>query len=188
MNKLTPATLVFGIGAIVTFIASFLDFVGDGPFGFNAWSMDYLAFATTAPAILALVGIVWTILEIAGVKLPDDVLTFNAKQLRATWGIGAAGIMLSWITVDNITTGYWLMFLGSIAMAVGAILSLLGVADQPLSSGQNTPTAPAGYPPQAPPVPPAPGMPPSAPPAAPPAPPAPPAPGGGTPPPPPPPA
>ena len=123
-NKISIANVVMLAGAVVTFIFSFLDFFDRGG---NAWDTDFLAFATTVPAILALVMGVWIVLELAGVSLPDDVLTFNAAQLKTTWGIGAAGIMLSWISTDaDKAVGFWLMFLGSLAMAVGAVMALLG--------------------------------------------------------------
>jgi len=123
-NKISIANLVMLAGAVVTLLFSFFDFFDRGG---NAWDTDFLAFATTVPAILALVMGVWVVLELVGVSLPDDVLTFNPAQLKATWGIAAAGIMLSWITTDaDKGIGYWLMFLGSIAMAVGAVMAVLG--------------------------------------------------------------
>ena len=61
------------------------------------------------------------------VSLPDEVLTFNRAQLKATWGIAAGGIMLSWISTDpDKGAGFWLMFIGSLAMAAGAVMALLG--------------------------------------------------------------
>jgi hypothetical protein len=123
-NKISIANIVMLAGAVVTFIFSFMDFFDRGG---NAWDTDLLAFATTVPAILAIVMGVWIGLELAGVSLPNDVLTFDAAQLKATWGIAAAGIMLSWITTDaDKGVGYWLMLLGSLAMAVGAVMALLG--------------------------------------------------------------
>lgn len=126
-NKISVANLVMLAGAVVTFLFSFFDFF---EFGGNAWDTDVLAFATTVPAILALVMGVWIVLELAGVSLPEQLLTFDRAQLKATWGITAAGLMLSWITVDGgdagKDVGYWLMFIGSIAMAVGSVMALVG--------------------------------------------------------------
>jgi hypothetical protein len=123
-NKISIANIVMLAGAVVTLIFSFMDFFDRGG---NAWDTDFLAFATTVPAILALVMAVWIGLELGGVSLPDDVLTFNAAQLKTTWGIAAAGIMLSWITTDaDKGVGFWLMLFGSLAMAVGAVMALLG--------------------------------------------------------------
>lgn len=123
-NKISVANLVMLAGAVVTLLFSFFDFFDRGG---NAWDTDFLAFASTVPAILALVMGVWIVLELMGVSLPEQLLTFNRAQLKATWGIAAAGIMLSWITTDpDKGVGYWLMLIGSIAMAVGAVMALLG--------------------------------------------------------------
>ena len=144
-NKISVANLVMGVGALVTFIFSFLAFFKLGDEGISAWDSDAGAFATTAPAILALVLLVWIVLELAGVSLPEQVITFNRDQLKATWAIGAFGIMLSWISADfgraDKGAGFWLMFFGSLAMAVGAVMALLGkgteTVDLPIGAGDD---------------------------------------------------
>jgi hypothetical protein len=129
-NKITIADMIMAIGALLTFIFSFLAFFdfgrGDSP---SAWDTDVAAFATTVPAVLALVMVVWIVLELAGVSLPSKVLTYSPAQLKGTWGFGAAGIMLSWVSVDigdGKGAGFTLMLIGSLAMAVGASMTLLG--------------------------------------------------------------
>jgi hypothetical protein len=146
-SKITIADLVMGLGGLVTFAFSFLAFFSEGGFSANAWDGDAGAFATTVPAILGLVMVVWIGLEVAGVSLPDQVLTYNRAQLKGTWGIAAAGIMLSWISADfggaGKGAGFWLMFIGSLAMAVGAVAGLLGLATNsigvPGASSADTP-------------------------------------------------
>lgn len=129
-SKITVSNLIMGIGGLVTLIFSFLAFIKYGGDGRNAWSSDAFAFASTVPAILALIMVIWIVLELAGVSLPEQVLTFNGDQMKTTWGIGAFGIMLSWISVDfggaDKGAGFWLMFIGSLAMAIGAVMALLG--------------------------------------------------------------
>ena len=129
-NKITVTDLMMGAGGLVTFLFSFLAFYKRGNSSVSAWDGDAGAFATTVPAILGLVMVVWIGLELAGVKLPEQVLTFNRAQLKGTWGIAAFGIMLSWISADfggaDKGAGFWLMFIGSLAMMVGAIMGLLG--------------------------------------------------------------
>lgn len=129
-NKISVANLVMLAGGVVAFIFSFFAFFSSGRFSVNAWDGDAGAFATSVPAILGLLMAVWIVLELAGVSLPEQVLTFNRSQLKATWGIAAAGIMLSWISADFGGTdkgfGFWLMLLGSAAMATGAVMELLG--------------------------------------------------------------
>jgi hypothetical protein len=66
-SKISVANLVMLAGAAVTVLFSFFDFFDRGG---NAWDTDFLAFATTVPAILALVMGVWVVLELLGVSLP----------------------------------------------------------------------------------------------------------------------
>ena len=129
-KDVTVADLVMGAGGLVTFLFSFFAFFSESGFTASAWDGDAGAFATTVPALLGLVMVVWIGLELAGVALPEEVLTYDHAQLKGTWGIAAAGIMLSWISADfggaGKGVGFWFMFLGSIAMAVGAVMALLG--------------------------------------------------------------
>src|SRR5262245_23730314 len=126
-KKISVANLIQLIGGAVTLLFSFFPFVKFGSEGRSAWSGDGGAFATTVPAILAAATIIVSILEITGQKLPGEVLTFNWNQIKATWGIGAAGIMVSWLLTDfgdaDKGIGFWFMLLGSITMAVGAIMA-----------------------------------------------------------------
>ena len=142
-NKLTVANLVMLVGAAVTLLFSFFDMYTSGGQGVNAWDTDLAAFVSTIPAILAIAMIVVIVLELAGVNLPDEVLTFNWAQIKATWGIAAVGIMVAFLTVDLGTgvdrgIGYWLMLLGSAAMTAGAVMSLLGKGNEPVSAGTAT--------------------------------------------------
>lgn len=150
-KKITVADLVMGVGGLVAFLFSFLAFFEEGRFSASAWDGDAGAFATTVPAILGLVMVVWIVLQLAGVSLPTRVLTYDHAQLKGTWGIAAAGIMLSWISADfggaDKGAGFWLMFIGSFAMAVGAVMGLLGkgtaTIDLPTaSSGSQTSSEP----------------------------------------------
>ncbi len=154
-KKVSVADLVMGIGGLVTFLFSFFAFFKSGRFSASAWDGDAGAFATTVPAILALVMVVWIALQLAGVSLPDQVLTYNHAQLKGTWGIAALGIMLSWISADfggaDKGIGFWFMFLGSAAMAVGAVMALLGkgteTIDIPVGGGSDDNASPTPPPP-----------------------------------------
>jgi hypothetical protein len=150
-NKITIADLIMAVGGIVTFIFSFLAFFKRGDFSASAWDSDAGAFATTVPAILGLVMVVWIALELAGVSLPEQVLTFNRAQLKTTWGISSAGIMLSWISADFGGTdkgaGFWLMFFGSMAMAAGGLMAVLGKGTDTVDIpgvGESTPESTTG--------------------------------------------
>jgi len=151
--KISVANLIMLVGGVLTFIFSFLDFYKVGPFGVNAWDTDGLAFASTIPAILAIAMVVWCVLELVGTKLPAQVLTFTANQLKASWGISSGGIMLGWVTTGGEWgAGFWLMFIGSLAMAVGGVMGLLNLGNQvlDLSGGASSPMPPPP-PPAAPP-------------------------------------
>lgn len=126
-RQITVANLIMWVGGIVTFLFSFFAFYDDDDFtSSSAWG-DITAFVSTIPAVLGLAMAVWVSLELLGVKLPKSVLTYNTAQLKGTWGIAAAGIMLGWISANDAKGfGFWMMLLGSVAMGVGAILGLLG--------------------------------------------------------------
>jgi hypothetical protein len=162
-KKISVANLVMLAGGAVTLLFSFFAFTKFGDNGFSAWNGDAGAFATTVPAILAIAMIAVCICEMAGVNLPSHVLTFNWNQIKATWGISAAGIMLSWITVGDLAYGAWVMFLGSLAMAAGGVMALLGKGNEVVdlgaigsnpSSSSPPPPPPSGMTPPPPPPPP----------------------------------
>lgn len=133
--KISVANLVMLVGGVLTFIFSFLDFykiefLGESA-GANAWDTDAGAFVTTIPAILALAMIVWCGLELGGVKLPEKVITYSGAQMKGTWGIASAGIMIGFLTTgSDWGAGFWLMFIGSLAMAAGAVMGLLNLGGQ----------------------------------------------------------
>ena len=138
--KISVANLVMLVGGLLTFIFSFLDFyqisiLGESV-GANAWDTDAGAFVTTIPAILGLAMVVWCVLELLGTKLPDKVLTFTGGQMKATWGIASGGMMLGWVTTGGEWgTGFWLMFVGSLAMAAGSVMGLLDLGGQTVDLG-----------------------------------------------------
>ena len=136
-SKISVANLVMLAGGAVTLLFSFFDFWSYG----SAWDTDAGAWVTTIPAILALAMVVWSVLELVGTQLPAQVLTFNSNQMKATWGIGASGVMLAFLISDSGGAdrgiGFWLMLLGSIAMATGAVMALLGQWSETV----NVPTA-----------------------------------------------
>ena len=127
----TVAEIVMFVGGLVTLIFSFLDFFE----GENAWSSGLFP-VTTIIAVLGLAMAVFVALELlAGFQLPT-FLTFTYKQMYVTWGIVAAVFMLAWLILDTPAdkkAGLYLMLIGSLAMAVGSILNILGIATQPVA-------------------------------------------------------
>jgi hypothetical protein len=131
----TVVEIVMFAGGVVTFVFSFLHFVAER----NAWSSDFFGlFPITA--LIALVGLamaVFVALELfVGFRL-GTFLTFNNKQIYVTWGIFAGGLMLCYLIMDkhgaDTGVGLWLMLIGSLAMAAGSILNVLGIATQPVN-------------------------------------------------------
>lgn len=126
-KKISVANLVMLAGGAVTLLFSFFAFYKYGDEGYSAWNGDTGAFVTTIPAILAIAMVAWGVAELAGVSLPGNVLTFNGAQLKATWGISAAGVLIAFLTTDGDKgIGFWFMLIGSLAMAAGAVMALLG--------------------------------------------------------------
>lgn len=130
-KQITVANLVMLAGGAVTFLFSFLNFYKFGNDGRSAWSGDLLFPESAIPAILGLAMAVVAVLGLAGVKLPDEVLTFNWKQINVTWGITAAALMLGWLFTglsgSDKGIGLILMLIGSLAMAAGSIMAILGM-------------------------------------------------------------
>jgi hypothetical protein len=158
-KKVTVANLIFTVGGLVTILFSFFKFIGFGDFGKSAWGEGNFPLATI-PAVLGLAALVIGVLDILGtVKLPAQVLTFNWNQIKFTWGIVAAVIMLAFLVLDkgggSLKFGGIMMLLGSLAMAVGATMNLLGLGANTVNL-PNVGTQPGagGTPPSAPPPPP----------------------------------
>jgi hypothetical protein len=161
-KNITVANLIFMIGGLFTILFSLFGFVGIGDLSYSAWTTEFGLFPLAViPAILGLAAVVVGVLELLGtVKLPPHVLTFNWKQIKVTWGIAATAIMLGYLVMDksglSLKFGAWLMFLGSVAMAVGSIMDILGKGANTLNipGGQAAPGAGHGAPPPPPPPPP----------------------------------
>ena len=138
-TKISVADIVMAAGGLVTLLFSFFGFYKFGNDSISAWDTDALAFVSAIPAILGLATIAWIACEVFGVKLPQDVLTFNPDQIKATWGIAAAGIMLAFVTTSGDKSAFfWLQMLGSLAMAAGAVMALLGKGSETVSLGSSS--------------------------------------------------
>lgn len=131
-KKVTVANLIFTVGGLVTILFSFFKFIGNDFSDASAWGEGVFPLGTIV-AILGLAALVVGALEISGaVKLPAQVLTFNWNQIKVTWGITATAIMLAYLIVEKgpdtgLKIGGIFMLLGSIAMAVGSIMNILGL-------------------------------------------------------------
>jgi hypothetical protein len=128
-KHISVADLVMLIGGAVTFVFSFLPFWGQSGFDTSAWGSGLFPLATI-PAVLGAAMVLVVVLEQVGTKLPEPVLTFSWRQIELTWGIVAATIMVSFLILDkggvDLKLGAILMLIGSLAMAVGAFMAVLG--------------------------------------------------------------
>jgi hypothetical protein len=134
-KQISVAALVMGIGGVVAFLFSFFDFIGAGSVGYNGWSNNFLIFPVyTMPAILGLATAVVIVLELLGTSLPGNILTFNWNQIKVTWGVTSSAIMLGFVIADkgsgDTKVGAWFVLLGSLAMAVGSIMAILGKGNE----------------------------------------------------------
>ena len=149
-RQITVADAIFGGGSLLAFLFSFFDFLGAGKYGSSAWASGVFPLGTI-PAILGLLGVVVVVLDLTGAaKLPDQVLTLNWRQIRLTWGITAAAIMLAWLIVDkssaSLKIGGWVMLIGSLLMAAGSVMAILGKGTEVVNLG-NKPATPPPPPP-----------------------------------------
>jgi hypothetical protein len=130
--KISRGNLVIVAAGAVTFLASFLTFfsVDLGPglsHSYSAWDRGNFMMATL-PALIGLVMAVqvamatWT----ETVRVPERVLGLTWTQVHVALGAQAALLMVAWVVVNRDPLsrgmGFWLMALGSIALAVGAVL------------------------------------------------------------------
>jgi hypothetical protein len=116
----TPGEITIMVAGAVMLIASFLDFAGDT----SAWGKGAFPIAT----LLVLYGVVMALhialTKYASVKLPDRVAGFTWEQVHLVLGIFAAVMGIGWLATDigDKKLGFFLIFIGSIALAVGAVM------------------------------------------------------------------
>lgn len=127
----TPSVWLILAGGVAVLIGSFLDFyeVSAGPFseGFNAWSGDLFFPVTIIPVLCGVAMALQVGLStFADQRLPEPVLGLGWSQLHLALGFQATIMMVAFLIQDkgefDIAVGFWLMLLGSIALAVGAVM------------------------------------------------------------------
>jgi hypothetical protein len=135
-GKLKTSSIVILAGAVVVLLGSFLEIfegIGDEDSS-NAWGEGTLPLFTL-PVLLALVMAAHVALTtFANTRFPERVLGLNWNQIHVAAGIWAAFMMLCLLIggagfefqgVDvspDKGAGFWLMLLGAVALAVGAVL------------------------------------------------------------------
>jgi hypothetical protein len=103
--------------------------IGGGSTSYSAWSTSgFLLFPLAIlPALFGLIMALQVALtNFANVKLPERVLGFDWTQIHLLLGIQALLLMLCYLAVDkaglSYGIGFWLMFLASIGLVVGAVM------------------------------------------------------------------
>ena len=128
-GKPSPAEIVIMAGGGVAFLASFLPFLSAGSQSKNAWGSGLFPLALF-PALLGLIVALGAAAPhvMKGAKLPERILTYTRVQLDLALGFAAVLIMIGWLLLDkfgaSLGAGFWLMFIGCIALLVGPIMQM----------------------------------------------------------------
>lgn len=133
-SSLKPSQIAMLAGGAVTLIFSFFAFVsidfGVGKRTFSAWSTDANLFPlATWPAIFGLIVAGGTAAVLfGGVKLPENILGFTWTQWTFILSFASVVIMIGYLFAnENKGFGYWLMLLGTLAYAAGALMEHMGI-------------------------------------------------------------
>jgi hypothetical protein len=111
-------------GGVLIFLSTFLDWLGFGPFGFNAYSGDAFGFTGILLLVLSLEIIVVTAIGsfAPDVSLPDELLGFTMNELTLLAGFAAFVWGFSITFLEGNQEGTLLCALGGIAVVAGAII------------------------------------------------------------------
>ena len=123
MDGKTPPTtseLIIMIAGAVMLVGSFLDFA----YKRSSWSSGLLPIATLLPLYGVIMALEIVLTKFANVSLPDKIATFTWEQVHLVLGLFAGFMAIGWLLTDasNKGIGFYLEFLGGIALAVGAVM------------------------------------------------------------------
>ncbi|QXC60377.1 hypothetical protein KSP35_18915 [Aquihabitans sp. G128] len=145
-----PSQIAILAGAVVLLIFSFLNFVkpsfGDGV---SAWSGDFYFPLTIFPLLFGLiVGGTTAATLFADVKLPEQILTLNWKQINFMLSFTGLVILIGLLIglPDGLDAGAGLLLslLGAIALFAGSVMELLGIEVGGTTGAGSGPAAPGG--------------------------------------------
>jgi len=146
-----PSQIAILAGAVVLLIFSFLNFYKSsfGDVGFSAWDGDLLFPLTIFPLLLGLiVGGTTAATLFADVKLPEQILTLNWKQINFTLSFAAVlillGLLISAPSGSDLGAGLLVSVLGGIALVAGSVMELLGIEVGGTTGGGGSNQAPGG--------------------------------------------
>lgn len=150
MNDVSPGKLTIIIGAIVTFLFSFLPWATVSGYGSgisaNAWGSGMFPMATWAPVLALVVGFIAAAQAFEFVELPAKIWEFTLDQIIFILSAFSLVITLSYLVVDKGGAsngfGLFLSFLGTVAMIAGFFLDRAGVGVHPNSQAPSDPPPP----------------------------------------------
>ena len=125
-KRLMPSSLLILGGAVALLVGSFLPFYSQGPFDINAW--DTLVPITILPLVCgALMAAHIGLATWGDLRVPPALAGFTWNQIHLALGFQAAVMMVAWFVTKrspatSLGLGFWLMFAGSVALAVGAFM------------------------------------------------------------------
>jgi len=129
-KKPTTAEIVIMASGAVALIFSFFDFYSfdsiDGSVGYSAWSSSLFPLATYMAIIGVILGVQVALRAFSGMAMPERILGFTWQQIHLILAFFAVLIGIGYLIVDipGRAVGFWLMFIGSIGMLVGAVLEM----------------------------------------------------------------
>lgn len=153
MNDVKPSHIVLLASGAVTFLFSFMAWIGGFGRNFSAWNGD-IGFSPLSvwPALLglAVAGLV-AAMAFGNVTLPERILTLTWPQIFFIAGLSATLIQIGFLlSVETgggfgFKFGFWLMTLGSLGLVAGAVMEITGAGNttggsSTGQSGQQPPT------------------------------------------------
>jgi hypothetical protein len=152
-KKVTPAEIVILAAGVVAFVFSFLPFYKaptvsvagitvHGGASVSAWGRGLFPVATLIPIFGIIMAAQIAVAKWASVRLPEHVLGFTWEQIHVALGLFAALLAICYLIVDkggaDFGFGFFLVLIGAIGLAVGAIMLQLeraGAAGSPGLAG-----------------------------------------------------
>jgi hypothetical protein len=119
-KQITPGEwIIMGAGAVML-IGSFLDFAGHT----SAWGTGTFPIVTLIVIYGVLMGAQIAMVKFAGASFPERIAGFSWEQIHLAFGVFALMMSLGWLIsgIPHKGAGFWLLFLGSIALVVGAVM------------------------------------------------------------------
>jgi hypothetical protein len=134
-SRLSYGALAAGGGGLLLILSLFLDWIGAGPFGANAW--DLFSIMDFFLLLVGLAAVLFAAIEAFGLQI-----TLPVNRVRALTVLGIIATSFIWgllVESDHIKFGFILAALAAVAILVGGILAErspnLGVANPAAAGG-----------------------------------------------------